>query len=71
MEEPKLLVLDEPFNGLDNKGVVDMSKCLLGLKEKGVTILLALHSKEDIGVLCDRVYEMEHGKASLSADTKD
>ena len=69
MEEPKLLVLDEPFNGLDNEGVVDMRKCLLGLKEKGVTILLASHSKEDIGVLCDSVYEMEHGKAALSADT--
>ena len=71
MEEPKLLVLDEPFNGLDNEGVVDMRKCLLGLKEKGVTILLASHSKEDIGVLCDSVYEMEHGKAALSADTKE
>ncbi len=60
MEDPKLLILDEPFNGLDTEGVEEMRRCLLGLKEKGTTILLASHSKEDVGVLCDEVYEMEH-----------
>ncbi|MBR6897084.1 MAG: ABC transporter ATP-binding protein [Lachnospiraceae bacterium] len=62
MEDPKLLILDEPFNGLDNEGVEEMRRCLLGLKEKGTTILLASHSKEDVGALCDEVYQMEHGR---------
>ncbi len=62
MENPKVLVLDEPFNGLDKEGVVDMRKYLLKLKDEGKTILLSSHSTEDIEVLCDKVYEMEHGR---------
>ena len=62
MENPKVLVLDEPFNGLDKEGVVDMRKYLLKLKDEGKTILLSSHSTEDIELLCEKVYEMEHGK---------
>lgn len=62
MEDPKILILDEPMNGLDREGVTDMRKYLLKLKEEGKTILLSSHSAEDISVLCDKVYEMEHGK---------
>ncbi len=62
MEDPDLLILDEPMNGLDNQGVEDMRKLFLSLKEKGKTIILASHSKEDIEVLCDSVIEMDHGK---------
>ncbi len=62
MENPSVLILDEPMNGLDKEGVVDMRRYLLGLKEEGKTILLTSHSAEDIEVLCDEVYEMEHGK---------
>lgn len=64
MENPDILVLDEPFNGLDKEGVVEMRAYFLKLKEQGKTILLCSHSAEDIKVLCDRVYEMEHGKLS-------
>ena len=56
MEDPELLVLDEPMNGLDKDGVRDMRKYLLDLKEKGKTILIASHSAEDIAVLCDKSY---------------
>ncbi len=62
MENPKILILDEPMNGLDKEGVVQMREYLLRLKEKGTTILLASHSAEDIAVLCDDTYELEHGK---------
>lgn len=61
MEDPKILVLDEPMNGLDNNGVKDMRRLLLDLKEQGKTILLASHNREDIEILCDQVYEMDHG----------
>ena len=62
MEDPSVLVLDEPFNGLDKEGVVEMRQYLLQLKDAGKAIMVCSHSSEDIAVLCDRVYEMEHGK---------
>jgi ABC-2 type transport system ATP-binding protein len=61
MENPDILILDEPMNGLDKDGVADMRKYLLDLKEQGKTILIASHSAEDIEVLCDTVCEMDKG----------
>lgn len=62
MENPDLLILDEPMNGLDKDGVSDMRQYLLNLKERGKTILIASHSAEDIDVLCDTVFEMDKGR---------
>lgn len=62
MENPDLLILDEPTNGLDKDGVSDMRQYLLNLKEQGKTILIASHSAEDIDILCDTVCEMDKGK---------
>lgn len=62
MENPNLLILDEPMNGLDKDGVKDMRQYLLDLKAQGKTILIASHSAEDIDVLCDTVCEMDKGK---------
>lgn len=56
---PKLM--DEPMNGLDNRGVEDMRRLLLDLKARGKTILLASHNREDISLLCDTVREMDGG----------
>ena len=61
MENPDLLILDEPMNGLDKDGVDDMRKYLLNLKGRGKTILMASHSSEDIEILCDTVCEMDKG----------
>lgn len=61
MEEPSLLLLDEPMNGLDNKGVEDMRELFRTLREKGSTILLASHSVQDIELLCDTVHQMDKG----------
>ena len=61
MEDPDILILDEPMNGLDKDGVEDMLRYLIDLREKGKTILIASHSSEYISVLCDAVYEMEKG----------
>lgn len=62
MEQPDILILDEPMNGLDNKGVEEMRQILLGLKKEGKTILLVSHNSEDIKVLCDTIHEMDHGE---------
>lgn len=61
MEDPKLLILDEPFNGLDSHGADEIRRLLLELKSRGRTILLASHNQEDIRILCDEVYEMDGG----------
>ncbi len=61
MEDPDILILDEPMNGLDKDGVMDMRKYLLNLKEQGKTIVIASHSVEDIEILCDTVAEMDKG----------
>lgn len=62
MENPDILILDEPMNGLDKEGVSDMRQYLLDIKSQGKTIIIASHSTEDIDVLCDTVYEMDKGK---------
>ena len=64
MENPKILILDEPFNGLDKDGVKEMREYLLSYKEQGKTILICSHSAEDISVLCDTVHEMDKGVIS-------
>ena len=61
MEDPEILSLDEPMNGLDNAGVQDIRALLLELKAQGKTILLASHNHEDIAALCDTVHEMDGG----------
>jgi ABC-2 type transport system ATP-binding protein len=62
MENPAILILDEPMNGLDNGGVLEMRELFMRLKEQEKTILLASHNKEDIEVLCDEVFYMDKGK---------
>lgn len=61
MEEQSLLILDEPFNALDHRGVDEIRALLLREKQCGKTILLASHNREDIRILCDRVFEMDGG----------
>ena len=65
MENPSLLILDEPLNGLDKHGVAEMRKLIKGLKEQGKTILLASHNQGDIDELCDTVCEMDAGVMTM------
>ena len=61
MENPDILILDEPMNGLDKHGVADIRELLMELKKQGKLILLVSHNPADIQLLCDEVYEMELG----------
>lgn len=56
MENPDVLILDEPFNGLDKYGVAQMRILLKELKAQGKAILLASHNAQDIEELCDHVF---------------
>lgn len=62
MEKPKLLILDEPMNGLDETGVKDIRKMILDYKKNDVTIILTSHNAEDITLLCDKVFKMDNGE---------
>lgn len=61
MENPDILILDEPMNSLDNNGVEDMRKVLLKMKEQGKLIIIASHIRDDIDILCDEVYGIDAG----------
>lgn len=62
MENPDILILDEPMNALDKSGVAEIRELLLHLKEQGKTILIVSHNPEDVRMLCDTVHEMDGGK---------
>ena len=61
MENQTILILDEPMNGLDKKGVSQMREIFLEYKKKGNSILMATHNPQDVEILCDHVYEMDDG----------
>ena len=61
MENPSLLVLDEPFNGLDKRGALAVCQLLDELRSRGRTILLAAHNIMEIEYLCDTICEMDAG----------
>lgn len=61
MEDPDLLILDEPFNGLDKRGAAELCDLFEKLRQKGTTILIAAHNMMEIEYLCDTVCEMDAG----------
>lgn len=61
LENPQILILDEPLSALDIESVENARVQILREKENGKIILVASHYAEDIHSLCDVVYKMEHG----------
>lgn len=65
MGKPDVIMLDEPTNALDGAGVEEIRKLILEEKERVALILLASHNKEDIRMLADYLYRIEHGEVSM------
>ena len=65
MEDPDVLILDEPFNAMDKASMEDVHDLLQRFKAQDKTVLLASHSAEDIARACDVIYEMEDGGLHL------
>lgn len=61
MEEPDIVILDEPINALDEKGVESVREILMDLKKKGKIIIIACHDKEELYYLSDEIYVIEEG----------
>lgn len=60
MENQTVLLLDEPFNALDNDSVENIRTLLLNIRQEGKTIVLTSHNSEDINILCDHVYRINN-----------
>lgn len=64
MEDPDIILLDEPMNGLDSESVDNIRNILLSLKSKGKIILITSHNKDDIDLLCDTVFKLDNCRLS-------
>lgn len=64
MENPKMMILDEPFNGIEEKTVEVIKKILLEEKKNGKIILISSHIKEDIEELADTIYFVDAGSVN-------
>ena len=68
MRRPRLLILDEPGNGLDPRGIRDLRELIIGLNESGVTIFLSSHLLAEVEQLCTRVGVLDAGRLVLQDD---
>lgn len=62
MEEPDLILLDEPTNALDEKSVLALRDILKKRKERGALIVIASHDAEELSLLADEIFRVENGK---------
>ncbi|MDC7301279.1 ATP-binding cassette domain-containing protein [Agathobacter ruminis] len=62
MEKPDIILLDEPINALDEKGVEDIRKLLLDLRNGNRIIIVACHDREELNLLSDEIIELADGK---------
>ena len=61
-ERPDIILLDEPINALDEKGVQLIKELLLRERERGAIIIIACHDKEELEFLSNEIIEIEEGK---------
>ena len=59
------MLLDEPTNALDENSVINIRELFLKLREKGTTIIIASHNKEDLSVLADETLYINQGKLEV------
>jgi ABC-2 type transport system ATP-binding protein len=71
MHNPKLLILDEPFSGLDPVSILEFKDIILELKNKGTTIIFSSHRMEHVEMLCDDILFIHEGKELLKGNLKE
>jgi len=62
MNSPKLLILDEPTNGLDIEGTIEMRELIKRLSSQGIAILISTHNLTEIDNVCNRIITIQNGK---------
>ena len=68
MENQKIIILDEPTNGIDRNGLKDVHEIIKEEKNKDKIILLASHDLDDLNLLCDEIYFIENGRIKDSSE---
>ena len=68
MIAPKFMLLDEPFSGIDPISISDLKKIVLGLKKRGIGILISDHNVRDSLPICDRAYIINDGRILIEGD---
>ena len=68
MIAPKFMLLDEPFSGIDPISISDLKKIVVGLKKRGIGILISDHNVRDSLPICDRAYIISDGKILIEGD---
>jgi ABC-2 type transport system ATP-binding protein len=71
LHDPDLLILDEPFSGLDPANTVELKNVLLEAKKAGKTILFSTHRMDTVERLCDAICLIDHGKAVLQGELRE
>lgn len=71
IHQPKLLILDEPFSGLDPINVEMMKEAVLDLTESGTTIVFSSHQMDDVEQMCENVCILRKGNAVVKGNLKD
>ena len=69
--QPELVILDEPANGLDPNGVVDVRELISGLARDGITVFLSSHVLPEVEQLCQRVAILQAGRIVAEGETQD
>lgn len=70
MEYPEIIILDEPFNGIEEETVIKIKKYLKDLKNNNKTIIISSHIKEDLEELCDVIYHFDNKKVGMIFNDK-
>ena len=70
MEEPEIIILDEPFNALDEKSCEIVNEMLFKIKANNKIIIIACHDKEELFKIADVVYVIENGEVKKTIDVK-
>ena len=70
LDRPELVILDEPTNGLDPSGVVDVRELIAGLAHDGTTVFLSSHILSEVEQVCDRVAILRAGRIVAEGDTQ-
>ena len=71
LHDPKFIILDEPFSGLDPVSVEQLEKAILDLKSQGKTIIFSSHIMSHVENICDDILLIDHGETLLYGNLKE
>jgi ABC-2 type transport system ATP-binding protein len=71
MHDPEVLLMDEPFTGLDPVNIVLLREAILELRDRGKTVVLSTHQMETVEAMCESVAIVDHGRTVVAGSLRD